>query len=92
VTADPLLFLQIQEPDETELIVGAFSQGASSGAESFEMNEISFPLLDERRCSIFLSGSGKEDFFEHDWASKLVEAQSSAMNVILGRSRSLPGA
>jgi hypothetical protein len=74
VTADPVLFLQIQKPDEAELIAGAFSQGASSAAESFEMNEISFPLLDERRCSIFLGGFGKEDFFKHLRASVLMEA------------------
>jgi hypothetical protein len=37
------------------------------------MNEISFPLLDKRRCSISLSGSGKEDFFKHNRASMLME-------------------
>ena len=40
------------------------------------MNEISFPLLDERRRSIFLGGFWKEDFFKHIRASMLMEARA----------------
>src|SRR5712671_1890924 len=47
------------------------------------MNEISFPLLDKWRCSISLSGSGKEDFFKHTCASMLVEAQASAQGAVM---------
>jgi len=39
------------------------------------MNEISFPLLYKWRCSISLNGSGKENFFKHNRASVLMEAQ-----------------
>jgi hypothetical protein len=37
------------------------------------MNEISLPLLDKWRCSISLSGPGKEDFFKHDRISIKME-------------------
>src|SRR5271166_7175462 len=47
------------------------------------MNEIPFALFDKRRCSIFLSGSGKEDFFKHTCASMLVEAQASAPGAVM---------
>jgi len=39
------------------------------------MNEISLALLDKWRCSISPSGSGKEEFFKHNRASALMEAQ-----------------
>ena len=76
MTADLVVSPQIQKSDKAELIAGAFSQGASSAAESCEMNEISFPLLGERPSSIFLGGFGKEDFFKHIRASVLMEARS----------------
>jgi DNA-binding MarR family transcriptional regulator len=83
-------FFQLQKAHQAQLIIGAFPQGRSSGACLPEMNEISFPLLNKWRCSISLSGSGKEDFFKHACASMLVEAQASApsivMTVILRRS------
>jgi hypothetical protein len=40
------------------------------------MNEISLSLLDEWRRSISFSGSGKEDFFEHDRISISMETRS----------------
>ncbi len=84
-------FFQLQKAHQAQLIIGAFPQGRSSGACLPEMNEISFPLLNKWRCSISLSGSGKEDFFKHTCASMLVEAQESApgavMIVMLCRSR-----
>ena len=72
----PVAFLQVQKAYKAQMIVGAFPQGRSSGAGLPEMNEISFPLLDKRRCSIFLSGSGKEDVVKHTCASMLMEAQA----------------
>jgi len=74
VNAGLVVSLQVQKPDKAELIVGAFSQSASRGPESFEMTKVSFPLLDKRRCSISFGVSGKEDFFKHTCASMLVEA------------------
>ena len=57
-------FFQVQKAHQAQLIVGAFPQGRSSCACLLEMNEISFPLLDKRRRSIFLGGFGKEDCFQ----------------------------
>jgi hypothetical protein len=76
VNADLVVSPQVQKSDEPELIAGAFSQGASSAAESCKMNEISFPLLGERPCSILLGCFGKKDFFKHILASVLMEARS----------------
>jgi hypothetical protein len=47
------------------------------------MNKISLPLLDKWRCSISLSGSGKEDFFKHTRASMLVEARDSVQGALM---------
>src|SRR5260370_36687850 len=69
-------FFQVQKAHQAQLIIGAFPQGRSSGACLPEMNEISLPLLDKWRCSISLSGSGKEDFFKHDRVSISMETRS----------------
>jgi hypothetical protein len=63
---------------QAQLIVGAFPQRRSSRARLLELNEVSFPLLDERRCSISRGVPQEEDFFKHSWASKLVEVQAPA--------------
>src|SRR5260221_3348256 len=65
VDTDPGAFFQVQKAHQAHLIIGAFSQSRSPGTALLEMNEISFALVDKWRCSILVSGSGKEDFFKH---------------------------
>ena len=78
MNAGPVVSLQIQKSDKTELIVCAFPQGTSRGAEFLEMAKISLPLLDKRCRSIPMSVSGEEDLVKHACASMLVEAQDAA--------------
>ena len=82
MNADPVAFLQVQTPNKVELIVGAFAQDASRGAEFLEMAKIPRPRFGKRRRSIHLCGLGKEDFFKHTCASMLVEAQASATDAV----------
>jgi hypothetical protein len=68
--------IAIEVAERRRQIIGAFPQGMSFGTGLPEMNEISLPLLDKWRCSISLSGSGKEDFFKHDRISISMETRS----------------
>ena len=63
--AYPVAIFKVQKAHQAQLIVGALSQGRSSRAGRLEMNEVSFPLLHERRCAIPLGGVGEEDVVEH---------------------------